>query len=82
MPVIQVRLMEGRSDSEKQAKMRWVTDAVVETLGVRPSSVRIMIHELASGHFAVAGEPRFAEHAEEGADTNGHSLSQVQVGTN
>lgn len=34
MPIIQVHLMEGRTDSQKQDMMRRVTEAVVETLGV------------------------------------------------
>lgn len=80
MPIIQINMMEGRTQSQKQAMMRRVTEAVVETLGVRPSAVRILIHELDSGHFAVAGEPRFAEPADREAETNGHREPQFRIG--
>lgn len=80
MPIIQVHLMEGRTDSQKQAMMRRVTEAVVETLNVRPSAVRVMIHELQSGHFSVAGEPRFAEETVSESGKNGHSGHVLHAG--
>ncbi len=61
MPIIHVHMMEGRSPDQKQAMMKRVTEAVVETLGVRTEAVRIILQEIPSGHFAVGGEPRFAE---------------------
>ncbi|MDD2869776.1 2-hydroxymuconate tautomerase [Neomegalonema sp.] len=69
MPIIQINMMEGRSPDQKQAMMRRVTEAVVETLGVRAEAVRIIVQEIPSGHFAVGGEPRFAEGAEPGPRT-------------
>lgn len=80
MPIIQINMMEGRTQSQKQAMMRRVTEAVVETLGVHPSAVRILIHELDSGHFAVAGEPRFAELDDRTVETNGHHEPQLRIG--
>lgn len=80
MPIIQVHIMEGRTESQKQAMMRRVTEAVAETLDVRPSAVRIMIHELQSGHFSVAGEPRFAEATASEAGKNGHSGHILHAG--
>lgn len=61
MPIIHVHMMEGRSPDQKQAMMKRVTEAVVETLGVRTEAVRIILQEIPSGHFSVGGEPRFAE---------------------
>ena len=73
MPVIHIHLMEGRTTEQKQALMREVTRAAVDSLGVKPQSVRILLQELQSGHFSVAGEPKYAdsEPAVTGA-TNGH----------
>lgn len=79
MPVIQINLMEGRTEAQKEALMREVTRAAVDTLGVKPQAVRIMLNELRSGHYAVAGEPKYAEASEQPAaasngtaPTNGH----------
>ncbi|WP_274962363.1 MULTISPECIES: 2-hydroxymuconate tautomerase [Thioclava] len=79
MPVIQINLMEGRTEAQKEALMREVTRAAVDTLGVKPQAVRIMLNELRSGHYAVAGEPKYVEASEQPAaasngtaPTNGH----------
>lgn len=79
MPIIQVHLMEGRTDSQKQDMMRRVTEAVVETLGVPPSTVRVLIQELASGHFAVGGEPRFAGTVNGQSARHGQNDPQLQT---
>ncbi len=71
MPVIQINLMEGRTEAQKEALMREVTRAAVDTLGVKPQAVRIMLNELRSGHYAVAGEPKYAEASEQPAASNG-----------
>lgn len=55
MPIIQVNMLEGRSTAEKRALVAALTDAVVESLRADPQSVRIMIHELAAEHYALAG---------------------------
>lgn len=55
MPIIQVNLMEGRTVAQKRAMIAAVTDAVVDSLGVRADSVRIIINELHPEHFALAG---------------------------
>ena len=55
MPIIQVNLMEGRTVAQKRAMIAAVTDAVVDSLGVRADSVRIIINELQPEHFALAG---------------------------
>jgi 4-oxalocrotonate tautomerase len=55
MPIIQVNLLEGRTVAQKRAMIAAVTDAMVESLGVRADSVRIMINEMHPEHFALAG---------------------------
>lgn len=87
MPVIQIHLMEGRTQAQKEALMRNVTETVAATLSVNPQSVRILVQELRSGHFAVAGEPKYAEDpAPNGAQvsdgtsavqTNGHDTTSA-----
>jgi len=58
MPIIDITLLEGRSNEQKKALLRAVTDATVQALDARPESVRVMLRELHPSHFAVAGEPK------------------------
>ena len=55
MPIIQVHLLEGRSVAQKRAMIAELTQAVVRSLGVKAESVRILIDEMHSEHFAVGG---------------------------
>lgn len=61
MPIIQIHLMEGRSEADKHLMMKRVTEAVVESLHVKPTAVRIIVQEIQSGAYSVAGEPMFAQ---------------------
>ena len=55
MPIIQVNLLEGRTVAQKRAMVSAVTDAIVESLGVKRETVRIMINEMHPEHFALGG---------------------------
>lgn len=55
MPIIDLKLIEGRTLDEKRKLVAAVTDAVVESLGVKPESVRISLHEMPKGNYSVAG---------------------------
>lgn len=56
MPVVTVKMLEGRTDDQKRALVEKVTDAVVETTGAAPEKVSIIIEEMAKNHYAVAGK--------------------------
>ncbi|GAC1619934.1 MAG: hypothetical protein NVS9B10_01110 [Nevskia sp.] len=55
MPIIQFNLLEGRTVEQKRELARRVTDTVVEVLGVKRDSVRILIHEMGPYDFSVGG---------------------------
>lgn len=55
MPIIEVHLMEGRTVDQKHRAAAAITDAVVESLGVKPESVRILITDLDRDGFYVGG---------------------------
>ena len=57
MPFIQVSLLEGRSEQQKRAYMKAITDVTVDILGAAPESVRVVLTEVDPLHWAVAGEP-------------------------
>ncbi|NGY83803.1 4-oxalocrotonate tautomerase [Bacillus megaterium] len=56
MPVVTVKMLEGRTDDQKRALVEKVTDAVVETTGAAPEKVSIIIEEMSKNHYAVAGK--------------------------
>ena len=55
MPIVQVNLMQGRTDAQKKAAAVAITDAVVETLGVKRESVRVLFHEVGTNDFYAGG---------------------------
>jgi 4-oxalocrotonate tautomerase len=55
MPIIQVNMLEGRTVAQKRRLHAALTSAAIDALGVPAESVRILIHELAPEHFALAG---------------------------
>lgn len=56
MPIVEVTLIEGRSPEKKRNMMRAVSQAVAETLEVRPEAVRVIIREIPKENFAVGGD--------------------------
>lgn len=55
MPIIQFNIMEGRTVEQKKRLAEQVTNTVVEVLGVKRESVRILIHEMGPYDFSVGG---------------------------
>ncbi|MGM0583661.1 MAG: 2-hydroxymuconate tautomerase [Pseudomonadota bacterium] len=58
MPIVNVTMIEGRSDDQKEAMFREVTEAICRTLSAPPESVRIVVTEVPARHFAAAGESK------------------------
>lgn len=55
MPRVIIQAVEGRSDDQKRALVKSVTDAVVMAYGVEPKTVTIVIEDIARSNFAKAG---------------------------
>jgi 4-oxalocrotonate tautomerase len=55
MPFIQVTIIKGRSDAQKQAFFEGVTAVAVEALQVKAQQVRVVINEVPAEHWAVGG---------------------------
>ena len=58
MPVINVKLVEGRTVEQKRAMVKAVTRAVSETLGVAETAIWISIEDMKPENFAQGGELR------------------------
>ena len=55
MPIIQVKLLEGRTIDQKRKLVANMTDAVVKSLDVKPEDVRIILQDMSRHDYAVAG---------------------------
>lgn len=56
MPIIEVNMLEGRPPDAKERLIQALTDAAVTSIGAPRDSVRIILREMPSGHFAVGGQ--------------------------
>jgi len=56
VPMIQINLAAGHTDEDKRALLTAVSEAVVLSIGVQQSSVRVWINEIAPTELMVAGE--------------------------
>ena len=55
MPILEMHLMKGRTEQQKSAAAKAVTDALVTSLGVKRESIRILITEHGEYDFFVSG---------------------------
>ena len=46
MPIANLMILEGRAPEVKQALIRAVTNAIVDSLLVKPESVRVIVQEI------------------------------------
>ena len=55
MPLIEVHLLEGRTDEQKKALLASVTTAVHESIGAPLESIRVWVQEFSPKEYMVAG---------------------------
>ncbi|WP_017725941.1 2-hydroxymuconate tautomerase [Halalkalibacterium ligniniphilum] len=56
MPIVTVKMLEGRSDEQKRALVEKVTEAVSETIQAPPERISVVIEEMKKTNFGVAGK--------------------------
>ncbi|KXH83934.1 2-hydroxymuconate tautomerase [Sporosarcina sp. HYO08] len=56
MPIVTVKMLEGRTDEQKRALCEQVTDVLVETIGAKREAISIVIEEMAKNHYASGGK--------------------------
>lgn len=56
MPIAQIYILEGRSDTQKENLIREVTDAMVRAIDAPKDRVRVIITEMPKTHFGIGGE--------------------------
>ncbi|WP_416147815.1 2-hydroxymuconate tautomerase [Salipaludibacillus sp. HK11] len=55
MPIVTVKMLEGRDDEQKRALVEKVTAAVSETTKAPKEKVSVIIEEMSPNHYGVAG---------------------------
>jgi 4-oxalocrotonate tautomerase len=55
MPLVQVTMIEGRSQEKKEALIREVTDAVARTADAPLETIRVILYEVPAGQWGVGG---------------------------
>jgi 4-oxalocrotonate tautomerase len=56
MPLIEVHLLEGRTDEQKEKLLTAITKAVQESIAAPLPSIRVWIQEFSPKEYMVAGE--------------------------
>jgi len=55
MPLVEIHLLEGRTDAQKKALLTAVTAAVHDSIGAPLESIRVWIQEFSPKEFMMAG---------------------------
>jgi 4-oxalocrotonate tautomerase len=58
MPIIQVQMMQGRTEEKIKLLISSITDTVSETLDVPKERVRVLVTEIPKTHWGIAGVPQ------------------------
>jgi 4-oxalocrotonate tautomerase len=56
MPLVEIHMLEGRTENQKKALLEGVTEAIRCSLEVPLSSIRVWIREFSPKDYMVAGE--------------------------
>jgi 4-oxalocrotonate tautomerase len=55
MPLIEIHLLEGRTDDQKKALLTAVTAAVHDSIGAPLESIRVWVQEFSPKEYMIAG---------------------------
>ena len=55
MPIVTIKMIEGRTEEQKRALVEEVTAAVSKTVDAPKENVSIIIEEMSKNHYATAG---------------------------
>lgn len=56
MPIVNISLTSGRSESDLHDVMVAVSNAIIDTLKIPAESVRVLLHEISEEHWSVGNE--------------------------
>jgi 4-oxalocrotonate tautomerase len=55
MPIANIQILQGRGPDMKASLIRAVTDAIADTLEVKPESIRVILQEVPAEHWGIGG---------------------------
>jgi 4-oxalocrotonate tautomerase len=55
MPLVEINLLEGRTDEQKKALLAAVTSAVHDSIGAPLESIRVWVQEFSPKDYMIAG---------------------------
>jgi len=55
MPLVEIHLLEGRTDDQKKALLTAVTDAVHDSIGAPLETIRVWVQEFSPKEYMAAG---------------------------
>jgi 4-oxalocrotonate tautomerase len=55
MPLVEIHLLEGRTDEQKKALLAAVTTAVHDSIGAPLESIRVWVQEFSPKEYMIAG---------------------------
>ncbi|MFD1737434.1 2-hydroxymuconate tautomerase family protein [Bacillus salitolerans] len=58
MPIIQVQILEGRTDNQIRELIKELTDATVGSLHVEPNQVRVIVTKIPNQYWGVGGRTK------------------------
>ncbi|NVK41488.1 MAG: 4-oxalocrotonate tautomerase [Oceanospirillaceae bacterium] len=56
MPILQVNMMEGRTDEQKETLIHELTEACYKAIGAPRETVRVLINEMPKQHWGIGGQ--------------------------
>ena len=57
MPLIQVTMVEGRTEEQKHALIRNLSQSMAETLEVPLERIRVALYEISADEWGIGGQP-------------------------
>ncbi len=57
MPIINVNMMEGRTQEQKEALIKAVAEAVMTSIGAPEANIRVLIQEYPKKHWGIGSLP-------------------------
>jgi 4-oxalocrotonate tautomerase len=55
MPILEVKMLEGRSDDQKRRLVKELTEVICRTIDSKPEKVRIHLNEMPKNNYAIGG---------------------------
>jgi 4-oxalocrotonate tautomerase len=55
MPVIQVHMLEGRTEEQKKELVKAINQAMIEIAKAKPEDTNVIIHEIPRTHWGIGG---------------------------